>query len=45
MPSVSIGYADFNPNSQNIQDAIEEADKMMYRFKEEYKQQNKQQIK
>lgn len=41
MPSVSIGYADFNPDSQNIKDAIEEADKMMYRFKEEYKQHNK----
>lgn len=37
MPSVSIGYADFNPASQNIQDAIEEADRMMYRFKEKYK--------
>lgn len=39
MPSVSIGYADFNPDSQNIKDAIGEADKMMYRFKEKYKQQ------
>lgn len=41
MPSVSIGYADFNPDSQNIKDAIEEADKMMYRVKEEYKQHSK----
>lgn len=33
MPSVSIGYAYYDPENQNIQDAIAEADKMMYEFK------------
>lgn len=33
MPSVSIGYAFYDPDNQNIQDVIAEADKMMYEFK------------
>lgn len=33
MPGVSIGYAYYDPENQNIQDAIEEADRMMYEFK------------
>lgn len=33
MPSVSIGYAAYDPKNQSIQDAIENADKMMYKFK------------
>lgn len=33
MPFVSIGYAYYDPENQNIQDAIAEADKMMYEFK------------
>lgn len=33
MPSVSIGYAYFDPENQNIQDAIAEADRVMYEFK------------
>ena len=33
MPSVSIGYAYYDPDNQNIQDAADEADRMMYKFK------------
>lgn len=33
LPTVSIGYAYYNPDNQNFQDVIEEADKMMYAFK------------
>lgn len=33
MPSVSIGYAYYDPENQNIQDVFAEADKMMYEFK------------
>lgn len=32
-PTVSIGYAGYNPDSQNIQEALENADKMMYEYK------------
>ena len=34
LPTVSIGYAFFDPASSNKADAIAEADAMMYRFKE-----------
>lgn len=37
MPSVSIGYAYFDPDNQSIQDAIAEADRMMYEFKAAHK--------
>lgn len=37
MPSVSIGYAYYDPENQNIQDVISEADKMMYEFKAAHK--------
>ncbi len=33
MPRVSIGYAPYDPANQSIQDAVEEADRMMYEFK------------
>lgn len=33
MPSVSIGYAYYDPENQNIQDVFAEADRMMYEFK------------
>lgn len=33
MPGVSVGYAYFNPENQNIRDVVEEADQMMYRNK------------
>lgn len=33
MPSVSIGYACYDPATQSIQDVVEEADRMMYQFK------------
>lgn len=33
MPSVSIGYAMYDPANQSIQDAVEAADQMMYKFK------------
>lgn len=36
-PRVSLGYAAFNPESDYINDKIEEADRMMYRFKEEHR--------
>ncbi len=42
MPSVSIGYAYYDPENQNIHDAIAEADKMMYEFKAKQKAANAQ---
>lgn len=33
MPYVSIGYVTFDPEANNIQDALVEADAMMYRYK------------
>lgn len=38
MPSVSIGYAFYDPGTQNIQDVISEADEMMYKYKQTRKQ-------
>lgn len=35
LPHVSIGYAYFNPESGNMRTTIEEADQMMYRYKEQ----------
>lgn len=40
IPSVSIGYAGYDPENQSIQDVIEEADKMMYKFKKAHKAMN-----
>jgi diguanylate cyclase (GGDEF)-like protein len=37
IPTVSIGYAFFDPNLQSIQDVVEEADQMMYQAKTEKK--------
>lgn len=37
MPSVSIGYAFFEPEKESIQDVIEKADKMMYEYKQSHK--------
>ncbi len=37
LPGVSIGYTYFDPQNQNIKDAIEEADQMMYKNKEKHK--------
>ena len=37
IPYVSIGYAQFDPNNQNVLDAIDEADKNLYYWKEELK--------
>jgi diguanylate cyclase (GGDEF)-like protein len=37
MPYVSIGYVLFDPQVNNIQDALAAADKMMYKFKNEHK--------
>ena len=36
MPNVSIGYAYYDPCENNIQDAIREADEMLYRNKEKH---------
>ena len=38
LPYVSIGYAEFDPEQQNIQKVIEEADQKMYRNKEEHRE-------
>jgi diguanylate cyclase (GGDEF)-like protein len=38
MPSVSIGYASFDPVYQSIEDVIADADAMMYRFKSLHRQ-------
>lgn len=37
MPSVSIGYALFRPDKETMQEAIKEADKMMYEYKAAHK--------
>lgn len=37
LPYVSIGYVFFEPESDNIQDAVAEADKMMYKYKEKHR--------
>ena len=37
MPAVSIGYACFDPKNQSMQDVVEEADQMMYKFKEAHR--------
>lgn len=37
LPSVSIGYTYFDPASHNIEDAVAEADAMMYQYKEQAK--------
>ena len=42
LPRVSIGYSYYNPDNQNIQDTIDEADSMMYKFKELRKAQEKE---
>jgi len=36
MPYVSIGYVPFDPEENNIQDALREADAMMYKYKKEH---------
>ncbi len=33
LPSISIGYAWYDPKNSNIQDVVAEADKMMYEYK------------
>ena len=38
-PSVSIGYAYYDPKTQNIQEAIDHADAMMYEFKTSHRKQ------
>lgn len=40
IPYASIGYSFFNPENNSIQQTIEEADKMMYIYKEKRKNQN-----
>lgn len=37
LPFVSVGYAHFDPRTQTIQDAIHEADQMMYQYKEAHR--------
>lgn len=37
-PGVSVGYAYYEAGNQNIQDAVTEADQMMYRFKQEHRE-------
>ena len=36
-PLVSIGYSYYDPENQNVQDAIYEADQMMYKYKKTHK--------
>ena len=38
IPFVSIGYAHFDPDRGNVLNTIEQADQMMYQFKEKHKQ-------
>lgn len=38
IPFVSIGYAHFDPGRGNVLNTIEQADQMMYQFKEKHKQ-------
>ncbi len=40
LPYVSLGYVFYNPQTGTIQEAYKEADKMMYKFKQEYKKAN-----
>ena len=37
-PYVSVGYVDFDPEKRSVDDAIKNADKMMYEFKKRNKQ-------
>ena len=37
MPTVSIGYASYDPDTGNIRDTIEAADRMMYQYKEAHR--------
>lgn len=37
LPHVSVGYARFQPEHNNIEDTVSEADAMMYRCKEQHK--------
>lgn len=38
MPYISVGYVFFDPQTDNITDAVMEADKMMYKFKAEHRE-------
>lgn len=40
LPYVSAGYSYYNPENQNIRDVIDEADRMMYQFKEKNREVN-----
>lgn len=42
MPYVSVGYTLFNPEENNLQDALKEADTMMYKYKKEHRRFDKQ---
>ena len=37
LPYVSIGYTYYDPENQNIQDVVQEADQMMYQYKEDHR--------
>lgn len=37
LPTISIGYVLFDPETDNMQDAIAEADQMMYKYKEAHR--------
>lgn len=44
MPFVSIGYAFYDPENQNVRDCVGEADQMMYLDKEKRKNKNKEKM-
>lgn len=37
IPTVSVGYARFNPMEENIESALKRADEMMYRYKTKHR--------
>ena len=37
IPTVSVGYARFNPIEENIESALKRADEMMYRYKTKHR--------
>ncbi len=41
IPSISIGYAWYDPRRNNIQDVVSEADQMMYEYKKKRQEQEK----
>ena len=43
IPNVSVGYTFYDPRTGNIQDAIANADKMMYKYKHFSKERIKRQ--